>query len=54
MVLDAVVYCRGVWYGIKQCTLRQGAPGVGSVGVLGSAMVIDDIGRRMAGGYEGG
>ena len=54
MLPDAVAYCRGVWYGIEQRTLRQGAPGVRAVGVLGSVMVIDGTGRRMAGGYEGG
>ena len=54
MLLDAVVYYRGVWNGIKQCKLCQGASGVGSVGVLGSAMDIGDAGRRTAGGCDGG
>ena len=54
MLLDAVVYCRGTWNGIEQCNLCQGASGVGSVGVLGSAMVIGDTGSRTVGGYDGG
>ena len=54
VLLDAVVYYRGAWNGIEQCSLCQGASGVGSVGALGSTMVIGVAGRRTAGGCDGG
>ena len=54
MLLDAVVCYRGAWNGIEQCGLCQGASGVGSVGALGSTMVIGVAGRRTAGGCDGG